>query len=310
MPADFWAGWVLTLTVLSVAGFAWFVFSLYFGGDGNRGDAEDESPRWDGNLREGFHPAPMWWFWLTLASLVFSVVYLMLYPGLGSYAGALRWSEGGRLAQSEAAWQTRFGTVRAEIATSPLAELRADPALMDAATRIFQRHCAACHGDDAGGQANLFPDLTDAEWQWGGDAAAITTTIRNGRVATMVGWGAVLGDNGVRDVADYVRAMAAGTPAEHPGKERYAQFCAACHGADGGGQILLGAPSLADDIYLYGGGAAVDSSIRDGRAGVMPAFGDRLDEAQIRLLVAWLTQPRPAAERLNPERGDRRASGA
>ena len=95
MPADFWAGWVLTLTVLSVAGFAWFVFSLYFGGDGNRGDAEDESPRWDGNLREGFHPAPMWWFWLTLASLVFSVVYLMLYPGLGSYAGALRWSEGG-----------------------------------------------------------------------------------------------------------------------------------------------------------------------------------------------------------------------
>lgn len=286
MPADFWAGWVLVLTVLSVAGLAWFVFSLYFGG--GAGDDKD-SPVWDGDLREGHHPAPMWWFWMTLAALVFSVVYLMLYPGLGSYAGALQWSEGGRLQRSEAAWQERFGDARARIAATAPAALHADDDLMAAAERIYRRHCAACHGEDAGGQANLFPDLTDAEWQWGGDDAAIEKTIRDGRTAVMVGWGAVLGEAGVAAVADYVRQLASAVPDEHPGQTSYTQFCVACHGADGAGQPLLGAPSLADDIYLYGADA-IEESIRDGRSGTMPAFAGRLDDAQIQLLVAWLTR--------------------
>ena len=290
MPAGFWGGWVLTLTVLSVVGLAWFVFSLYFGGGGNQGGDEDEGPVWDGDLREGAHPAPMWWFWMTLAALVFSAVYLMLYPGLGSYAGALRWTEGGRLAASQAAWNTEFAEARAAIAAAPLDELHADPKLMAAAGGLFGRHCAACHGADAGGQANLFPNLTDAEWQWGGDAAAIERTIREGRVAVMVGWGAVLGQDGVAAVTDYVRELPNGVPAEHPGKTRYEQFCVACHGADGAGQPLLGAPSLANDISLYGDGEALVESIRDGRGGEMPAFGERLDDSQIRLLVAWLTR--------------------
>ena len=297
MPAEFWAGWVLTLTVLSVAGLAWFVFSLYFGRNGNRASetshrgGRDAEPVWDSDLREGAHPAPMWWFWTMLASLVFSAVYLMLYPGLGSFAGALRWSEGGRLAASEAAWTAQFGPARAAITAAPLPTLQADAALMDAAAGVFARHCAACHGEDGRGQAKLFPDLTDAEWQWGGGPATIAKTIRDGRVAVMVGWGAVLGDDGVQAVADYVRALPAGVPADHPGKARYQQFCVACHGADGAGQPLLGAPSLADDVHLYGDGEALVASIRDGRGGVMPAFGERLDAAQIRLLVAWLTRP-------------------
>ena len=294
MTAGFWGGWVLTLTVLSVIGLAWFVFSLYFGGDGNRGDAEDEGPVWDGDLREGAHPAPMWWFWMTLAALVFSVIYLMLYPGLGSYAGALRWTEGGRLAASQAAWQAEFGEARTEIAAAPLAALSADPTLMAAAGGLFGRHCAACHGGDASGQANLFPNLTDAEWQWGGDPVAIEKTIRDGRVAMMVGWGAALGQEGVSAVADYVRQLPKGVPDEHPGKARYEQFCVACHGVDGTGQPLLGAPSLANDISLYGDGEALVESIRDGRTGVMPAFGERLDDTQIRLLVAWLTRNEPS----------------
>lgn len=290
MPADFWAGWVLVLTVLSVAGLAWFVFSLYFGGDGNRAGRDEDSPLWDGDLREGAHPAPMWWFWMTLAALVFSAVYLMLYPGLGSYAGALQWTEGGRLTRSESAWQERFGDARARIAATAPEALQADDDLMAAAERIFLRHCAACHGENAAGQANLFPSLTDAEWQWGGDAAAVEKTIRDGRTAIMVGWGQVLGETGVTAVADYVRELPSGVPEEHPGKTAYTQFCVACHGADGAGQPLLGSPSLADDIYLYGAGEAIDVSIRDGRGGQMPAFGGRLDDAQIRLLVAWLTK--------------------
>lgn len=290
LAADFWAGWVLVLTVLSVAGLGWFVYSLYFGAGGNRPSTDAESPVWDGDLREGAHPAPMWWFWVMLAALVVSAVYLMLYPGLGSYAGALRWTEGGRLAASASAWQARFGDARAEIASAELADLRADAEHMAAAERLFARHCAACHGEDAAGQADLFPSLVDAAWQWGGDAAAIETSIRNGRTAVMVGWGAVLGEDGVREVADYVLQMPAGLPAEHPGQARYAQFCVACHAADGTGNPALGAPDLTSGTFLYGAGEALLATIRDGRSGEMPAFGERLDDAQIRLLVAWLSQ--------------------
>ena len=66
-------------------------------------------------------------------------------------------------------------------------------------------------------------------------------------------------------------------------------ICVACHGPDGAGNPLLGAPALNDAIWTYGGERAeVVESIANGRTGVMPAFGTRLDETQIRLLVAWL----------------------
>ena len=317
MPPDFWAGWVFGLTTVSVAGLAWFVWSIYFGGkgawkawwqrargagfswrvmfggEGAGGEGDDaDSPVWDGNLREGAAPPPMWWFHLLLASLVVTVIYLMLYPGLGSFSGTLAWSQGGRLAVSEAAWLGRFAATRAAVAEQPLAALQADGRMMATAERVYARNCAACHGPDAQGQARLFPNLADAEWQWGAAPADVERSIRAGRTAVMVGWGAALGEDGVRDVADYVAQLPAGDPGEHPGKQRYLQFCTACHGADGTGQPLLGAPSLADEITLYGNDrAALEISIRDGRSGEMPAFEERLDDAEIRLLVAWLTRP-------------------
>ena len=288
MPPDFWVGWVAVLTVASVVALGWFVVSIYFGSDRAQ-NAEGDSPVWDGDLREGDQPAPMWWFWLILATLVFSVVYLMLYPGFGSFSGALQWSQGGRLQQSMANWEQKFGARRSELAEASLPSLRADPALMATAERIFARHCAACHGADANGQANLFPSLRDDEWQWGGTAKDIETSIRNGRTAVMVGWAAALGEDGVRQVTDYVLELPRGASAEHPGKPHYDRLCVACHGADGSGQPLLGGPSLVNDIHLYGGdAAAIEESIRNGRSGVMPAFGERLDDLQIRLLLAWL----------------------
>lgn len=296
MPADFWGGWVLLLTAASVLGLAWFVWSIYFGnGAAAAGECEDASPVWDGSLREGSQPAPMWWFWLLFASLVFTVIYLILYPGLGSFAGTLKWSQGGRLAASEAAWEARFGADRRAVAAAPLAALQADAGRMATAAGIYARQCAACHGPDAEGQARLFPNLRDTQWQWGGTAADIERTIRGGRQAVMVGWGAVLGADGVAAVADYVLRLPDGVPEEHAGKGRYQQFCVACHGLSGEGQTLLGAPALTDAAYLYGGDrAAVEASIRDGRSGEMPAFEGRLDAAQIRLLVAWLLLERDA----------------
>ena len=287
ISTGFWAGWVATLTVVSIAGLAWLVVSIYFSRDEH---AETGNVVWDETLREGTTAAPLWWFWMILALLAASVVYLMLYPGLGSYAGMLRWSQGGQIAASLARHEQRFGPLRTEIAARPLAELQRDPIAMSSAQHLFSNHCSACHGVAARGQAALFPDLRDESWQWGKDEAQLVQTITQGRQAVMPPWQAVLNDDGVAKMADYVVALGNGAPsADSESAVAYRNFCSACHGADGAGMPLLGAPALNDDDWLYGGSsAAVRESISLGRTGVMPAFGQRLDNAQIKLLTAWL----------------------
>ena len=289
LPVEFWGGWVMALTLGSLGGLAWLVFSIYFGRDQS---AEAESPVWDGNLEKGEHPAPMWWFWLIFVSLVISVAYLMLYPGLGAFGGALNWSQGGELTERLDRYSAEFGPMRRQVAEADLVTLQADPRFMASAQGVYNRNCASCHGYEAQGQAALFPNLRDVEWQWGGDAARIEQSIREGRQAIMVGWQQVLGEAQVDELTDYVLAMPGGVPADHPAAQVYAQFCIACHAADGSGNHLLGAPSLVDDVTLYGNSPeAVRRSIAEGRNGIMPPFGERLDDTQIRLLVAWLTRP-------------------
>jgi cytochrome c oxidase cbb3-type subunit 3 len=287
MPAGLWAGWVAVITIVTLIGLAWLVWSVYFGANG-----ADVDEVWDENLREGTAPAPLWWFWLMLALLAVTVVYLILYPGLGANRGVLRWSQGGRVATSLVRYEQEFGARRAEIVTAEVSALHEDASALRAGASVFQNHCAACHGADAAGQADLFPDLVDASWQWGGDPRAIEQTVTAGRQAVMPPWQAALNDSGVSQVTDYVLALPARTAdAGSEGGKLYQTYCSACHGSDGAGQPLLGAPALNDDVWLYGGTRdAVRTSIGQGRNGVMPAFGGRLDAAQIKLVVAWLSR--------------------
>ena len=284
LPNDFWSGWIVVLTVTGFTGLAWLVLSVYF--LPQQESEQGEQPVWDEDLREGFSPAPLWWFWMILAAMVFSVFYLMMYPGLGSFKGALRWSQGGQVEQSFATYDQEFAGIRADIAAMPLEDLQSDASLMEVAGHIFTRNCAACHGYQAQGQAATFPNLSDSIWQWGGSVEQVEQTIRNGRRAVMIPWQAVLGDTGVANVAEYVLALRSGGTQGLAGQVQYNQFCMACHGADGAGNPLLGAPSLRDDDWLYGGTLeAVSQSISQGRNGEMPAFGQRLDNIQVRLLV-------------------------
>jgi cytochrome c oxidase cbb3-type subunit 3 len=292
LPTGFWAGWIAVVTIVSLLGLAWLVFSIYFAPEKEHEDAE--GPVWDSNLREGSSPAPMWWFWLILGTMVFSVIYLMLYPGLGSYQGALKWSQGGRLNESLVQYEAEFGGMRTLIAQAQVETLQADPALMASAQRVFDRNCAVCHGYDAAGQASYFPDLTDSEWQWGGSEAQIEQSIRIGRNAVMVGWAPVLGADGVSNVVDYMGVLGTAAAEGHAGQTQYNQFCVTCHGVDGDGNSPLGAPSLIDDVWLYGDSReALTHSVANGRTGVMPAFGERLDDTQVKLLVALLMRTNP-----------------
>ena len=121
LPTDFWAGWIAVITLVSLGALAWFVYSIYFSpADDHDGS---EGPIWDENLREGSHPAPLWWFWLILGAMVFSVVYLMLYPGLGSFKGVLNWSQDSRLKSSHTAYDNQFGQARAVVLNSTVEDL-------------------------------------------------------------------------------------------------------------------------------------------------------------------------------------------
>jgi cytochrome c oxidase cbb3-type subunit III len=290
LPSNFWGGWIVAITVTSFFALLWLIIDIYRpGGDGN------EHEVWDATLREGTKPVPIWWFWFILALMSISVIYVILYPALGRFSGALHWSQESQIADRFADYEAHFGPERRHILEEPSATLAANKDAMRSAQRIFNNNCTSCHGRDAAGQANHFPDLTDKSWQWGGSEEQVTETIRLGREAAMPPWLAAVGDNGVRQLADYVEALADGkASATTSGAALFQQYCVACHQADGSGTPALGAPALNDQIWTYGGGRreAIES-ISHGRNGTMPAFGKRLDDTQIRLLTVWLVSGAP-----------------
>lgn len=289
LPSGFWAGWIAVVTLVSLAAVAWLTYSLYFHSD----DSEElaDEPVWDGDLREGNKAPPMWWFWLIFAAMIFTLVYMMLYPGLGSYEGILNWSQGSRIAEAYENFDENFAEARSAAVGMSLAEIQNDLQLMDTAERLFARECAACHGPEGRGQASLFPNLHDIDWQWGSTPEQIEQTIRGGRNAQMIAWGSILGEQGVSQVAEYVQTLSQSPSESHPGQAAYQQYCVACHMPDGSGNPMLGAPRLSDDIWLYGGDLdTLKDTLTFGRFGVMPAFGERLDDLQIKLLVALLVR--------------------
>ncbi|MGI9249825.1 MAG: cytochrome-c oxidase, cbb3-type subunit III [Pseudohongiellaceae bacterium] len=295
LPSNFWNGWIIVITLVSLAAVMWLVVSVYFSPDARKGHADDEGPVWDDTLKEGRNAPPLWWFWLILGSTIFSLLYLMLYPGLGFYPGLLNWDQGSRVSTRYAEFQASFSTTRDNIAAMSLIEIQNDIALMDTAERIYQRECSACHGVEARGQVSQFPNLMDVDWQWGASAEAIEQSIRNGRNAIMAPWEGILNETQIRNVATYVQQLQQlqqpPTADNPPGKTTFDQYCVVCHTADGTGNPLLGAPNLTDNIWLYGGDTtALIQTISKGRNGTMPAFNQRLDDTQIHLLVALLAR--------------------
>ena len=193
LPSDFWGGWIVTITVASFIALLWLVIDVY-----RSGPDKNEDLVWDETLREGAKPAPIWWFWFILALMTISVIYVMLYPGLGQWRGALGWSMGSRIAERHVDYESEFGDVRRSLLRQPLAALAESEAAMTSAWHVFNNHCSSCHGRDAAGQAKTFPDLRDSAWQWGADESQIVATIHSGRQAAMPGWSTVVGQEGSR----------------------------------------------------------------------------------------------------------------
>jgi len=291
---EFWHWYVAVITVLSILGCGILLWSQSTYKVKLRADGKPELTTghvWDEDLTELNTPMPRWWivlFWLTI---VFGFGYLALYPGLGSYAGKLGWNSSGEYKAELKQAKAEYGPLFAQYAQQDLKAVAADPHAQAIGERLFLTYCAQCHGSDARGSKG-FPNLADGDWLHGGEPSTIKQTIMQGRVGMMPPMGAALGsDKDIESVASYVRSLS-GLSADPIkvsfGKPKFAA-CVACHGAKGEGNPALGAPNLADKVWLYGGSQeTVMETIRKGRTNTMPAFGEFLGEEKVHVLAAYV----------------------
>ncbi len=246
---------------------------------------------WDEDLVELNNPLPRWWIWLFYITILFGLVYLVLYPGLGSYGGSYQWTSKKQHEEEVALAEAQSAPIYDKYAKTDLKQLASDPAALAIGQKLFLNNCAQCHSSDARGGKG-YPNLGDMHWIWGGEPETIKETIANGRKAVMPPWGAVLGDDGVKDMAHYVMSLNGSTfdtLRAARGKEKFMTTCVACHGAEGKGNSAIGAEDLTNKLVLHGADEpALMETISKGRSDTMPAQKELLGEAKVHILAAYV----------------------
>jgi len=288
----FWSLWIILLTVICLALVIWVLFA-------NRKVAvrDDEEPenRTTGHIYDGIeeydNPLPKWWFQLFVITIIFAVIYLILYPGLGSFKGILGWTSVESLERDQGKAEAGYAPLFDKYMSMSIDELAHDGAAMKMGIRLFSNNCAVCHGADGSGHFG-FPNLTDKDWLYGGAPEQIKYSIAQGRQGSMPAWGPILGEDKVMELTHYVLSLS-GAEHDHQlaanAQPTYIQSCSACHGSEGKGNISLGGPNLTDDIWLYSGAVEeIAQSIRKGRGNLMPSQHDKLKEHKIHLLTAYV----------------------
>lgn len=283
----FWSGWVIVLTLVTFVLVTWLLFA-------NRKrtpiDSKTTGHEYDG-IEEWDNPLPGWWFAMFVITIIWGAGYLVAYPGMGNFPGVLGWTQADQHANEVASAEEKYRAMRDKYLALPIEEVAMDEKARRMGMRIYGNNCSQCHGLDAAGALG-FPNLADADWIYGGSPDVIKQTIVHGRRAAMPAWEAILGDEGIAEATAYVLSLnsrdADPTKVE-AGKKHYQTYCVACHGPDGKGNPALGAPNLTNGIWLYGGSEAqIAHSLRIGRNGQMPAFGETLGEDKIHLVTAYI----------------------
>ncbi len=300
-----WSWFVIVLTLGAIGACVWLMLWARTTRVGEPGPREALGGDFDG-IDELNTPLPRWWLGLFIGTIVFSLGYLLLYPGLGRFPGLLGWTSTGQHARAVEEFERSYGPIYARFAAMPLEALARDPAAIAIGQRLFANNCSMCHGSDARGGIG-YPDLTDGVWKWGGTPDHIEKSILDGREGLMPPFVAAVGENHVPAVVAYVQSLSGQRvdPAlAAAGEAKFKTVCVACHGVDGKGNIALGAPDLTDQEWLYGSSAeAIAEGIRKGRHGVMPAHRDLLGVERAHLVAAYVyslsaspSAPPPAQE--------------
>ena len=259
---------------------------------------------WDG-IEELDTPMPRWWVWTFYLTIIWGIVYLILYPAWpmvnSATKGVLGWTSRGELAAEMSALEKERAPILKALADIPLKDLPANERLMQTAIQggqaAFKTHCVQCHGSGAAGSKG-YPNLNDDEWLWGGDMKSIQYSIVNGirnpdhadtRFSQMPAFGDILSAGEIDALTLHVLNMSGKSKPVANGAALYEQNCAVCHGADGKGDRAQGAPSLTDAISLYGNDSdSIRQSISKSRQGVMPRWNDKLDPVTIKMLTAFV----------------------
>ncbi|HTF94985.1 MAG TPA: cytochrome-c oxidase, cbb3-type subunit III [Cellvibrio sp.] len=290
--STFWSLWIIILTSTNLVLLFWILMAnrkkAVVGKEST--EAQTTGHEYDG-IEEYDNPLPRWWFWMFILTFVFSIGYLIIFPGMGVWKGVGNWTSVGELRSHQQEAETVYAETYGVYSKMPIDEVAKNPDALKMGFRLFANNCAICHGADGGGNPG-FPNLTDKDWLYGGTTEKILETITHGRRAAMPSWSNVIGEEGVVDVAEYVLQISGNehdSAKAEKGAKLFAANCVVCHGADGKGNQLVGAPNLTDKIWLYGGKpATIRQSIRDGRNGVMPAQQELLKEDRIHLLAAYV----------------------
>ncbi|RMH93844.1 cytochrome-c oxidase, cbb3-type subunit III [Lysobacter pythonis] len=292
-----WSLWIIALVIINVFGCIWLLVSNSKRRPGD--PAPDETSHvWDGDLTEYNKPMPKWWinlFWITI---VFAAGYLVYYPGFGAFAGTSKWTSADEMKKEQVVENKKLEAAFAPFAGKPVDVLASDPAAVKIGRGIFNNTCAVCHGSTAQGAVG-YPNLTDSIWHWGGTPQDVLTSIQQGRQGVMAPWGDVLkgtgGEQAVEQVIAYVRTLSQPNASlqndflASQGKKLYDGVCVACHGPDGKGNAMLGAPDLTDNYWLYGSSTeSLRETISNGRHGVMPAHLELLGDTRTRLVGAYV----------------------
>lgn len=196
-----------------------------------------------------------------------------------------------------------------KIESSDFPTIQADEQMMSIVRstghQLFGDNCAACHGIDGKGRAN-YPNLTDDDWLWGGDAQRIAETISVGvnsanagsRLAEMPRFGLdqMLPREDIEKAANYIFSLSnpefsqpGNIETITAGRDVFLKNCVTCHGEDARGKKDVGAPNLTDKRWLYGGDLeTIITTIHGGRRGHMPTWDQRLTPAEIKILALYV----------------------
>jgi cytochrome c oxidase cbb3-type subunit 3 len=288
---SFFNWWVIVITLVNIFACYWLIKWTMKKRPDENAEGTTTGHSWDG-LEEYNNPLPRWWLWLFYVTIVFALVYLVIYPGLGNFKGITGWSQHGQYEDEVAEANEKYGPIFAAFAARPIPELAEDDKAMKAGERLYSNYCSQCHGADAGGTTTGFPNLSDNDWLYGGKPEDIKKSLILGRNGIMPAMGPALGEQGATDVVNYVQSLS-GRPVDEAsasaGKEKFQMLCVGCHGADGKGNQNLGAPNLTDNIWLHGSSAGrIRDTIVNGKNNVMPAHEEFLGHDKIHLLAAYV----------------------
>jgi cytochrome c oxidase cbb3-type subunit 3 len=290
MPA-FWHWFIAGGTILFVIWCVWLISWSSKQGPANVADDEVVGHKWDGDLEEWNNPAPKWWLYLYFITIAWAIGYLVAFPGLGSYEGMLGWSQEGQYEAEMQAAAENYDPIYEEFAAMDFEVLSQNAQAQALGKSLYASYCTTCHGSDARG-APGYPNLTDNVWLWGNAESELYISIANGRNAVMPVLAPALGgDEGIANMAKYVKSLSGGEAdaGAMSAQPMFVALCSACHGVDGTGNKIFGAPNLTDDIWLYGGSLeTIQETLLNGRNGVMPAHGDLLGENRTKILAAYV----------------------